>query len=107
MKRIVSVTLPCGMRKRRPEFLPSRSLVAVPDDGGKFSFCDSVSGSGLVGALRRLALLNSVRANPKQAALMFVVPLGVEQTFTRQKIQLDGLLGDCSNSTLRDNSRPR
>jgi hypothetical protein len=56
-----------------------------------------VKGAGLVSVLSKLGWLEKVRANPKLAALIFAVPLEVEQAFTRQTFVLDGILGDADS----------
>ncbi|KAE8951661.1 hypothetical protein PR001_g33633 [Phytophthora rubi] len=56
-----------------------------------------VNGAGLVNVLTRLGLLRDVRENPKRVALIFSVPLKVEQAFTRQTFVLDGILGDADS----------
>ncbi|KAG7376164.1 hypothetical protein PHYPSEUDO_014143 [Phytophthora pseudosyringae] len=53
-----------------------------------------VNASGIISVLKKLGLLKAVKSNPKQAALVFVVPENIVAGYKRQKITAEATESD-------------
>ncbi|KAG7375088.1 hypothetical protein PHYPSEUDO_005123, partial [Phytophthora pseudosyringae] len=60
----------------------------------KFSETHPVNASGIISVLNKLGLLEAVKSNPKQAALVFVVPENIVAGYKRQKITAEATESD-------------